>query len=116
VPIKFERQRQQLQDAMLDTHFMLGQARIALAAESDHLLVFGQLLTSMGAEIVTVVAPTHSSVLEQLPVASVKIGDLEDLEQLAAEAEAQLLISNSHGGGFCQAIGHSSITCWFSSI
>jgi nitrogenase molybdenum-iron protein NifN len=105
VPIKFERQRQQLQDAMLDTHFMLGQARIALAAESDHLLVFGQLLTSMGAEIVTVVAPTHSSVLEQLPVASVKIGDLEDLEQLAAEAEAQLLISNSHAVDSAKRLG-----------
>jgi len=105
VPTKFERQRQQLQDAMLDTHFMLGQARIALATESDHLFVFSQLLTSMGAEIVTVVAPTYNPVLEQLPVATVKIGDLEDLEHLAAEAEAQLLISNSHAVDSAQQLG-----------
>jgi nitrogenase molybdenum-iron protein NifN len=35
VPERLERQRAQLQDAMLDCHFSLGQTRFALAADAD---------------------------------------------------------------------------------
>ncbi|MCV6639070.1 nitrogenase iron-molybdenum cofactor biosynthesis protein NifN [Candidatus Albibeggiatoa sp. nov. NOAA] len=98
IPDRFERQRSQLQDAMLDTHFMLGQLRVAIAADPDELYNFNQLFKSMGAEIVTAIAPTHvhTGILEQLDVPEVQIGDLEDLEKSATEQKAQLLIGNSH--------------------
>ena len=96
VPVRIERQRMQLQDAMLDTHFMLGQLRVALAADPDQLNAFAHFLNEMGAEVVAAVAPSAAPSLAKLPVAQVKIGDLEDLELIAKEHNAQLLIGNSH--------------------
>ncbi|MBN2702269.1 MAG: nitrogenase iron-molybdenum cofactor biosynthesis protein NifN, partial [Methylothermaceae bacterium] len=63
VPRQLTRQRAQLQDAMLDTHFMLGQARVAVAADPDLLHGFAELLTGMGAEVAAAVAPSRMSVL-----------------------------------------------------
>jgi nitrogenase molybdenum-iron protein NifN len=93
---KIERQRSQLQDAMLDTHFMLGQLRVAIAADPDQLNAFVHLMQGMGAEVVVAISAANAPILAKLPVASVKIGDLEDLELLAKETKAQLLIGNSH--------------------
>ncbi|MDQ5910294.1 MAG: nitrogenase molybdenum-iron protein NifN [Pseudomonadota bacterium] len=104
VPAGLVRQRAQLQDAMLDTHFLLGRARIALAAEPDLLHGFSQLLADMGAEIVAAVAPATAPILAQLPVAQIHIGDLEDLETLAREREAELVISNSHALDLAQRL------------
>jgi nitrogenase molybdenum-iron protein NifN len=107
VPARFERQRAQLQDAMLDTHFMLGQLRVAIAAEADELYGFSQLLSSMGGELVAAVAPAYaySGILEQLPTAQVKLGDLEDLETLARANRAQLVIGNSHAVASAERLG-----------
>ncbi len=96
VPSKLTRQRAQLQDTMLDTHFMLGQARIAIAADPDELYSFSRVLTEMGADVVAAVTTTKSLILQQIPTTQIKIGDLEDLERLACEQKAQLLIGNSH--------------------
>lgn len=97
VPSKLERQRAQLQDAMLDSHFMLGMARVAIAADPDLLVAFNQMLAGMGAETVAAVSPVNAPVLTEMVAESVKIGDLEDLELLASAAAAELLITNSHG-------------------
>jgi nitrogenase molybdenum-iron protein NifN len=99
VPEKIERQRAQLQDAMLDTHFMLGLARIAIAADPDLLYAFSKLVQEMGAEVIAAVAPTYAPILETVPTEQIKLGDLEDLEQQAKEQGAELLISNSHAIG-----------------
>ena len=48
VPEKIERQRAQLQDAMVDSHFMLGFARVAIAADPDLLYGFARLVTRDG--------------------------------------------------------------------
>ncbi len=96
VPGKLERQRAQLQDAMLDTHFMLGMKRVAIAADPDLLNAFSHLLNSMGAEVVAAVASTNATILKKVTSKKVKLGDLEDLEQLAREGKAELVISNSH--------------------
>lgn len=96
VPEKMERQRAQLQDAMLDTHFMLGQARIAIAQDPDMVMAYSQLLKSMGAEIIAAVVPSNGPAVKKIACDTVKIGDLEDLEILAKENNAELLISNSH--------------------
>lgn len=105
VPPRVERQRAQLQDAMLDCHFMLGMARFAVAADPDLLTAFSELLAGVGAETVAAVAPVNAPVLKQAPVAAVKIGDLEDLEQQARSAGAEVLICNSHGAESAARLG-----------
>ncbi len=107
VPAKFERQRSQLQDAMLDTHFMLGQLRVGIAADPDELYCFSHLLKDMGAEVVAAIAPAyvHNGILEAVVAPEVKIGDLEDLEQQAKAQNAQVLIGNSHVVESAQRLG-----------
>jgi nitrogenase molybdenum-iron protein NifN len=96
VPEKLQRQRAQLQDAMLDTHFMLGMGRIAVAADPDLLHAFTDLLTGMGAAIVAAVVPARAAVLGRVQCTRVQVGDLEDLEHMALADGAELLIGNSH--------------------
>ncbi|MBH8562702.1 nitrogenase iron-molybdenum cofactor biosynthesis protein NifN [Nostoc sp. CENA67] len=94
VPEKYRRQRRQLQDAMLDTHFYFGAKRVSLALEPDLLWSTVNFLQSMGSQIHAAVTTTKSPLLEQLPIKSVTIGDLEDFEQLAVGSD--LLIGNSN--------------------
>ena len=96
VPEKIERHRAQLEDAMVDTHFMIGQSRIAIAADPDLLNSFAVFLSGMGAEVVTAVASATAPILKHIPTEDVKIGDLEDLETIARQRSAQLVIGNSH--------------------
>ena len=105
VPDKLERQRAQLQDAMVDTHFMLGFARIALALDPDSLLGFAAFFASLGAEIVAAVAPARAEALADIICEAVQIGDLEDLERVAASENAQLLVASSHGLQVAERLG-----------
>lgn len=95
VPAKYRRQRGQLVDAMLDGHFHIGGRRIAIGAEPDLLFAVGSMLHEMGADICAAVTTTHSALLDRLPAVDVIIGDLEDLETRAGDAD--LLITHSHG-------------------
>ncbi len=97
VPASLERQRSQLQDAMVDCQFQLGGARAAVAADADLLASLVRLFASLGIETVAAVAAAKSDILAHLPVARVTIGDLEDLEGQARDARAQVLVANSHG-------------------
>lgn len=105
VPERLERQRAQLQDAMLDTHFMLGQARFAIAGEADLIHAFNDLVSGMGGETVAAVAPANSALLQRIACRSVKIGDLQDLEAMARDAGAELLIGNSHAVDSARRLG-----------
>lgn len=96
VPDKIERQRAQLQDAMVDTHFMLGFSRFAIAADPDLLYSLAQLVHGMGAEVVAAVASSAAPILHSVPAATVKLGDLEDLELAAREHNADIVLANSH--------------------
>ena len=102
VPEKYRYQRRQLQDAMLDTHFYFGRKRVCLALEPDLLFATVGLLMAMGAEIQAAVTTTKSPILEELPIETVIIGDLEDFEDLASGAD--LLITNSHGAEISQRL------------
>ncbi|BAY09870.1 nitrogenase iron-molybdenum cofactor biosynthesis protein NifN [Calothrix sp. NIES-2098] len=102
VPEKYRRQRRQLQDAMLDTHFYFGAKRVSLALEPDLLWSAVHFLQSMGAQIHAAVTTTRSPLLEQLPIKSVTIGDLEDFEDLAAGSD--LLIGNSNVGAIAKRL------------
>jgi nitrogenase molybdenum-iron protein NifN len=105
VPAKIERQRAQLQDAMVDSHFMLGFMRVAIAADPDLLFGFAQLVQAMGGEVVAAVAPARAAILSRVATAQVAIGDLEDLENAARANGAQLLISNSHAVETAKRLG-----------
>ncbi len=95
IPRKYQRQRRQLQDAILDSHFFFGGKKIALALEPDLLYQTSCLFTEMGANINAAVTTTSSPILEQLPIDAVTIGDLEDLADLATESD--LIVTNSQG-------------------
>jgi len=105
VPERLEHQRMQLQDAMLDTHFMLGQLRIAIAADADLLAAFVAQAQEMGAEIVAAVTSCNTPLLARIPVASIKIGDLEDMELIGKAQKAQLVIGNSHAVDTAERLG-----------
>ena len=92
---KYRRQRSQLLDAMLDTHFYTGGVKVAIAAEPDLLLAVGSLLHEMGAELRCCVSPTKSDAHALLPADEVILGDLEDIERGAADCD--LLVTHSHG-------------------
>jgi nitrogenase molybdenum-iron protein NifN len=95
VPVKYRRQRSQLVDAMLDGHFYFGGKKVAIGAEPDLLLSIATFLTEMGCDVTAAVTTTESPVLESIPAHEVLIGDLEDLEDRAGDAD--LLITHSHG-------------------
>ena len=96
VSVRWQKHRAQLQDAMLDTHFMLGDNKVAIATDPDLLLGFDQLLRGMGATTVAAVVPAKSTALSASPIENIQVGDLEDLEKQAKEHGAQLMLGNSH--------------------
>lgn len=95
IPYKYQRQRFQLQDAILDSHFYLSGKKISLALEPDLLYQTSWLLSDMGVKIFAAVTTTYSPLLNNLPIDKVTIGDLEDLENLAVGSD--LIITNSQG-------------------
>ena len=105
VPERLRRRRAQLQDAMVDSHFMIGLRRCAVAAEPDQLLALTELLQGIGAAVVAAVAPSRRTALEALQLDEGKIGDLEDLEQAACERHAELLLGNAHLGQSAKRLG-----------
>ncbi len=102
IPARYKRQRRQLQDAILDTHFYLGGKKISLALEPDLLYQTIWLLKDMGAEIQAAVTTTKSPLLKELAIDNVTIGDLEDLEDLAVGSD--LIITNSQGKGLADKL------------
>ncbi len=113
VPARIARQRAQLQDAMVDCHFMIGLTPVAIAAEPDQLLAMSDLLQGMGAEVVAAVSPERGAALEKLQLAEVKLGDLEDLELMARSAGARLLIGNSHVAQSAERLQLPLLRCGF---
>jgi len=105
VPARLERHRAQLIDAMVDCHFQIGGARIAIAADADLLEAAIRFLPGAGAEVVAAVASARTRLLAELPVDRVVVGDLEDLENLARDAGADLLIANSHATDLAARLG-----------
>ncbi|MCU7811629.1 MAG: hypothetical protein KZQ77_10380, partial [Candidatus Thiodiazotropha sp. (ex Notomyrtea botanica)] len=68
-----------------------------IAADPDLLNGLSHMLAGVGAETVAAVSPVNAPVLKSCVIDQVKIGDLEDLEKLAATHGAEILIANSHG-------------------
>lgn len=96
VPAWIERQRGQLQDAMIDCHMWLQDAKMALAAEGDLLAAWCDFARSQGIQPGPVIAPVSQPGLQHLPVDRVVVGDLEDMQDLLCAQPASLLVANSH--------------------
>lgn len=93
IPYKYKRQRSQLQDAILDSHFYLSNKKISLGLEPDLLYQISWFLHSIGIIINGLVTTTNSFILKNLPFKNVIIGDLKNLEELSTNSH--LIISNS---------------------
>ncbi len=109
VPERWRRQRSQLLDAMLDSHFFLGGKNVAIGAEPDLLWGMGMLLAEMGCHISCAVTTTQSPLLERMPTDVVRIGDLEDLEDGAAGSD--LMVTHSHGRQAANRLGIAFHRC-----
>lgn len=97
VPQRLRRQRSQLVDALLDSHFYFGGRTVALAAEPDLLGPWAALFAGLGAEVAVAVSTVSTPELSTLPARTIMVGDLEDLETAAAETGASLLVTHAHG-------------------
>jgi nitrogenase molybdenum-iron protein NifN len=105
VPERLTRHRAQLQDALLDTHFILGGRRVAIGADPDLLNALSHFLAEVGAETVTAVAAAGAPILVQVAAPEIQVGDLEDLENHAREQGAELILGNSHAAETAHSLG-----------
>ena len=109
VPERVLRDRARLADGMIDTHVVLGGARVAIAAEAELLVAVSHLLAGAGATVVAAVAPTDEPVLRSAACAEVVIGDHGDLRERAAEAGAEVVVASSHGVATAVATGAAHV-------
>lgn len=89
------RWRKRLQDALLDTHFVLGGCKVVLACEPDQIVSLSSTLIEAGVEIKAAISPTKSDALANIPSSHIIIGDLDDIEEFLDEHT--FLITNFHG-------------------
>ena len=99
-PPGVDRWRQRLQDAMLDSHFALGQTRFLVTAELDQLVAICRSLNEAGGRVTVAISTVASSVLEKVAADQVLVGDLEDAEQMASAYD--MIVGNGH----CEALAH----------
>ncbi len=104
-PLTVARWRKRLQDAMLDSHFSLGQTRFLVAAEPDQLAGICQSLYDAGGRVTVAISTVAISTvdspqLEKVKADKVMVGDLEDAESLADSYD--LIVGNCH----CEALAH----------
>ncbi|MCX7760418.1 MAG: nitrogenase iron-molybdenum cofactor biosynthesis protein NifN [Hydrogenothermaceae bacterium] len=96
VPRKYIKQRKQLIDLMLDSHFYFTDKFISIALEPSHTLnIYKFIKENLGINIETVVLPSKSEVSRYIKAENMVIGDLEDLKN--SISKSVVLFSNSHG-------------------
>ncbi len=89
-----KRWRARLQDAMLDSHFLIGSSHFVITGEPDMLAGMCALIRSVGGTIDAAVSTTFSDVLHTIDAQKVFVGDLEDARQFFEGAD--MVISNFH--------------------
>jgi nitrogenase molybdenum-iron protein NifN len=100
VPGWITRARRRLQDAMLDSHFILSSESMAIALEPDLAIGYGHLLDSMGIKIERVVTSIDARGLKEINTKAVMIGDLAGLD--VERSGVALVISNTHAAKICE--------------
>jgi nitrogenase molybdenum-iron protein NifN len=93
-PAVVVRWRQRLQDAMLDSHFSVGQTRLLVTAEPDQLASICESLYEAGGQVTVAVSPVNSPQLKNLRAERIIVGDLEDAESYADEYD--IIIGSYH--------------------
>jgi nitrogenase molybdenum-iron protein NifN len=91
VPLSIKRWRTRLQDVLLDTHFMLGKAKVLIADEPDNAFALSQALMEAGATCKVFSAQRN----ENSFTCNAQIGDFEDIEKVLPAYD--MLIANYHG-------------------
>lgn len=89
------RWRKRLQDALLDTHFAIGNSNIVIALEPDQILSIAHAITEAGANIKAIVSTQKDSLLETIECEHLVVGDFEDVESFLDNND--ILITNYHG-------------------
>ncbi len=89
-----KRWRGRLQDAMLDSHFLIGSSHFVVTGEPDMCIGICELLQSVGGTIDAVVSTVYSPILEKIKAGTVFVGDLEDAKSHFTDTD--LVISNFH--------------------
>ncbi len=102
-----KRWRSRLQDAMLDTHFLIGTSHFVVTGEPDMLSGICALLCSVGGTVDLAVSTVPSPVLESVEADRVIVGDLEDAESYIENAD--LLISNFHAERILHGYPHTAL-------
>ncbi len=106
-PAVVARWRKRLQDAMLDSHFSLGQTRFLLVAEPDQLAAMAASLTEAGGKIALAIATVDSPVLAEINAEKVMVGDLEDAEKMSAAYD--VIIGNFHTESLAHRLGKKAV-------
>lgn len=91
VPNNIKRWRTRLQDMLLDTHFILGKAKILIADEPDNAFAMSKALQEAGAMCEVFTAQRNDNSF----TCKVDIGDFEAVENVLPQAD--MLIANFHG-------------------
>lgn len=94
-PLPIVRWRKRLQDALLDTHFLIGSSNIVIADEPDKVYSLSTAIHEAGGNILYAFVPTKSAINEHISAKNINVGDMEDLENILPECE--IVISNFHG-------------------
>ncbi|MGM0416030.1 MAG: nitrogenase iron-molybdenum cofactor biosynthesis protein NifN [Thermodesulfobacteriota bacterium] len=110
-PASVRRWRKRLQDAMLDTHFSLGQTGFAVVAEPDQLASICATLYEAGGRVQYAVSPTDSAVLEHVRSEHVIVGDLGSLG--GKEEDYSVLVGNFHCERMAHQLGKGYVTRGF---
>lgn len=106
-PAAVERWRKRLQDAMLDSHFSIGQTRFLLAAEPDHLAAMAASLREVGGKVTLAIATVDSPILAEIDADQVIVGDLEDAENMSESYD--LIIGNYHTESLAHRVGKKAV-------
>ena len=101
VPFNMLRARQRLQDTLLDVHFVVSTAKVALALESDFILGFDAVLSEAGCKIPLAVTASQSLGLKNTSIDKIVIGDHSDLDSVIDSVD--LVIGNTHCAEFFEA-------------
>jgi len=102
-----KRWRSRLQDAMLDSHFLIGSSHFVVTGEPDMLVGMCSLLRSVGGTVVAAVSTTFSDALHLIEADNVFVGDLEDARRFFDEAD--MVISNFHAERILHSVEHTAL-------
>jgi nitrogenase molybdenum-iron protein NifN len=88
------RWRKRLQDALLDTHFVIGSSKVIIALEPDQALSVANTIIEARANIKAIVTTHRNDLLDEIECEHLMVGDFEDVESFLQEGD--LVISNFH--------------------